>query len=89
MRTSTKTVTFVQPFVLGGLDGVQPAGTYVVETDEERLPTVSLTAYRRSATWLRLPRRRDGAESPAGFSQTAAIDPAELDLALGRDAALG
>ena len=60
-----------------------------METDEELLPTVSLTAYRRTATWLRLPRRREGAESAAGFGQTAAIDPAELDLALRRDATLG
>jgi hypothetical protein len=85
-RTSTKTVTFAQPFVLGGLECVQPPGTYTVETDEELLPTLSLTAYHRIATWLRLPARREGAESVAGFSQVAVIDPVELDSALARDA---
>ena len=37
VRTSRKTVTFRQPFSLSGIDEVQPAGTYTVETDEELL----------------------------------------------------
>ena len=85
-HTMTKTVTFGRPFVLNGLDGVQPAGTYAVETDEELISSLSFTAYRRTATWLRLPGRREAAEPPAGFSEVVAIDPAELDSALARDA---
>ena len=88
-RTITKTVTFGRPFALSGLDGEQPAGTYTVETDEELIPTLSFNAYRRTATWLRLPRRREGAEPSAGLSEVVAIDPAELDAALARDAAAG
>ena len=30
-------VTFTHPFNLSGVDEVQPAGTYTVETDEELL----------------------------------------------------
>jgi hypothetical protein len=88
-RTISKTVTFARPFALSGLDGVRPAGTYAVETDEELIPSLSLTAYRRTATWLRLPGRRAGAELSTGFSEVVAIDPVELDAALARDAALG
>jgi hypothetical protein len=88
-RTTTKTVTFGRPFALSGLDGVQPAGTYAVETDEELIASLSFTAYRRTATWLRLPGRREGTEPSAGFSEVVAIDPAELERALASDAARG
>ena len=47
MRTSHKTVTFTQPFSLNGIDEVQAAGTYTVETNEEPLQGVSFPAYRR------------------------------------------
>lgn len=47
VRTTSKTVTFMHPFNLSGIDEVQPAGTYTVETDEELLRTSSLPAYRR------------------------------------------
>jgi hypothetical protein len=88
-RTIIKTVMFARPFVLSGLDREQPAGAYAVETDEELIPCVSFTAYRRTATWLRLPGRREGAEPSAGLSEIVAIDPTELERALARDAALG
>lgn len=80
-RTSSRIVTFTRPFRMVGVVGEQPAGSYTVETDEERLETVSLEAYRRVATSIRLP-LPSGA---AGCSQTIAIDPAELELALARD----
>jgi hypothetical protein len=63
-RTITKTVTFRRRLALSGLERVQPAGTYTVETDEALIPTLSVTAYRRTATWLKLPRRREAAEPP-------------------------
>src|SRR5712672_3529159 len=56
VRTTSKTVTFMHPFSLTGTDGVQPAGTYTVESDEELLQPSSLPAYRRIATLLRLER---------------------------------
>jgi len=45
VRTSRKSVTFTQPFSLSGIDKVQPAGTYTVETEEELLPGLSFPAY--------------------------------------------
>ena len=57
VRTTSKTVTFMHPFNLSGMDEVQPAGTYTVETDEELLQTSSLPAYRRISTLMRLPAR--------------------------------
>ena len=82
VRTSRKTVTFTRPFALSGIDGVQPAGTYTVETDEELLPGLSFPAHRRIATLIVL-RSRGGAPV-----EVANIDPLELQAAQERDAAL-
>ncbi len=60
VRTSRKSVTFAQPFSLSGIDEVQPAGTYTVETDEELLPGLSFPAYRRIATLIFLRSRGGG-----------------------------
>jgi hypothetical protein len=88
LRTRSETVTFCRPFVLAGLDGAQPAGRYTVETDEELLPTVSHTAYRRLATWFRLPAITADERSVGGRTQVASVDPIELEAALARDGAL-
>ena len=34
VRTTSKTVTFMHPFILSGAIEAYPAGTYTVETDE-------------------------------------------------------
>jgi hypothetical protein len=78
VRTSRKTVTFTRPFSLSGIDKVQPAGTYMVETDEELLPGLSFPAYRRVATLICLRSR--------GVEEVVSIDPLELQAAQERDA---
>ena len=81
-RTRTHTVVFRESFTLSALDGRQPAGTYRVEVDEEQLPTMSGSAYRRVATWLRLP-------APAGsrdLDRLVNVDAAELEAAMAADA---
>ena len=83
VRTSRKSVTFGQPFSLSGIDAVQPAGTYTVQTDEELLPGVSFPAWRRTATLIFLPSRPGG----AFVEQLVDIDPLELEAAQERDAA--
>jgi len=88
-RTRSETVTFQRPFVLTGIDGVQPAGRYTVETDEELLPTLASTAYRRLVTWFRLPALPPDARPASGPTQVAPIDPIELSAALARDATPG
>lgn len=87
VRTSHKTVTFTRPFVLSAIDGVQPAGTYSVETDEELLQTLSFPAYQRTATWIRLPLQPSSVGFvAAGSAQVVSIDCRELEAALARDA---
>jgi hypothetical protein len=82
IRTTSRTVTFTRPFLLRGVEE-QPAGIYIVETDEEPLATASIEAYRRISTLLRLP----GRPGSLVLGQVVDIDPAELAEALERDAA--
>jgi hypothetical protein len=77
-RTARKTVTFAHPFALAGIDGVLPAGTYDVDTDEELIDGVSFLAWRRVATMIHV--SRDGA------TQVHPIDPADLTASLLNDA---
>ena len=55
MRTRRSQITFQAPFRLRICDGVFPAGTYEVDTDEELIDGLSFVAYRRTATWIHLP----------------------------------
>ena len=81
-RTSHKTVTFTRPFFLSGIGEVQPAGSYRVETDEEEIPGLSFSAYRRVATVVILPAR----PGTGVGEQIATVDPLELEAAQQRDA---
>ena len=80
VRTKTRDVTFHQPFSLKGVEGKLPAGTYIVETDEELLEQLSFTAYHRVATSIRVP-------TGGNSYQMLRVDPAELDAAEKQDAA--
>ncbi len=80
LRTSRRSVTFRSPFSMRGVDGVQPAGTYTVESEEELLEQLSFTAYRRVSTSIVLP--LGGANS----YQLLKVDPADLEAAELRDA---
>ncbi len=88
-RTTKTTVTFTRPFSLSGFDGMQPAGSYSVETDEELLDGVSFPAYRRMATMMQLGpiiSGKSGTKGNAGgILQVAVINPTELDAALAAD----
>ena len=81
-RTTRMSVTFSRPFSLVDVDGIQPAGTYRVQTVEVTLDNLSFLAYRRVSTTIELP-RVGGAGS--GRRQVVTIDPLELDAALKRD----
>ena len=80
VRTTSKTVTFTHPFNLSGMEEMQPAGTYTVETDEELLQTSSLPAYRIS-TLMRLTTRPRGTV----LTQIVEVSPLELAAVLARD----
>ena len=81
-RTSLTTVTFSHPFSLVGVDGVQPAGTYTVETIDTTLDNLSFIAYRRISTSIILP----AVGRVIRERQVINIDPLELEEALKRDA---
>ena len=83
LRTTCRTVTFSHSFLLKGVAEEQPAGSYIVETDEEQLLTSSIEAYRRISTFIRLP----GRPGSLVLGQVIDIDPTELAEALERDAA--
>ena len=76
-RTTRSTVAFMRPFSLRGVDGVQPPGTYTVETDEEQIPGLSFRAYRRIATTITLLVPYGG----GAVRQVVTINPADLEAA--------
>lgn len=77
-RTTQTTIVFRSPFILKGLDKAAPAGSYLLETDEELIEGVSILAYHRTAALLHLPRGKGG-------SEVVSVDPSELEAALVRD----
>ncbi len=79
-RSHRTSVEFVHAFRIDGIDGLQPAGSYEVETVEEQIAGLSFIAYRRSSTTINLP-------GPTNLSrQLVEIDPTDLAQALSRDA---
>jgi hypothetical protein len=73
-------VTFRHAFVLKGLERALPPGTYRVDVEEEPIDGLSFLAYRRLATFIRVPMAGRG-----GTIENLLIDPKELDRALERD----
>jgi hypothetical protein len=82
-RTSRTTVTFRRLFSLSGVDEVQRAGTYTVETDEELLEGLSFPVWRRTATVIVL-----GANAGNGLTQVVAVEPVALEAAQAGDAVI-
>ncbi len=81
MRTTETVVTFRHPFVLAALEAAQPAGTYRVVTEEEEIPGLSFTAFRRTATMLHLP----ALSTTSGTHQVVQLDPVEWTALLAAD----
>lgn len=84
-RTVTMQITFGRPFQLPGIDEVQPAGTYTIETEEELLQALSFVAWRRLYTVIRLPRRAGGPM----IDQAVTIDPDTFEAVIALDTAAG
>jgi hypothetical protein len=82
-RTKIRDVRFRRPFVLAGVEGEQPAGTYEVEIEEEPLPGLSFPVFRRVDVRITLPLRIMGARG----HQVVPIKFEDLEAALARDAA--
>jgi hypothetical protein len=81
MRTTRKTVIFVNPFSLEGVDRILPAGNYEVVTDEELIEDLSFPVYRRIATMMLAPTQSSGVPSV----EMLTIDPRDLAAAMERD----
>jgi hypothetical protein len=77
VRTTRSSVTFRSPFRLVGIDHLQPAGTYDVETDEDIIEGNEHTVYRRVATILYV--------RSAGMTPAFTVDPEDLQASLARD----
>jgi hypothetical protein len=84
-RITRESITFLHPFELADVEGVQPAGTYTIETIEEPIESVSMVAYRRVSTTIVVPSPRYGMAS----RQMVNIDPLNLEAARKRDAERG
>ncbi len=80
-RTTRSSVTFLQPFSLADIEGIQPAGTYRVQTVDVSVDGLSILAYRRVSTTIELP----SVGTASSRRQAMTIDPLELEAALTRD----
>lgn len=81
-RITHETIAFLNPFVLKGVEGILPAGTYTIETIEEPIDGISILAYRRVSTTIIVPSPSHGMAS----RQMVTIDPLDLEAARKRDA---
>ena len=80
IRTIRKTITFLKPFFLKGVDRLLPPRDYNVVTDEELLEGLSFSAYRRVSTTIFVP-------APSGSAiEMVTIDPLDLQAAQDQDA---
>lgn len=81
-RMTRTAVEFRHAFELEGVEGVQPPGTYDVETVEELIAGLSFEAYRRVSTAITV----RSTNAAINSRQQTVIDPADLAAALERDA---
>jgi hypothetical protein len=80
-RIKRYSVVLRYPFDPGGDNGMQPAGTYDIETVEEQLDSISFIAFRRLSTMMS--RQPTGGEHIGPGAMM--INPADLELALAND----
>jgi hypothetical protein len=81
-RTTRKSVTFLHPFMLAGIDKKLEPGIYDVETCEELIEGLSFVAYRRVSTTIVVAVEGYGHAA----RQVVAIDPMDLEIAQKTDA---
>jgi hypothetical protein len=80
IRTIRRTISFLRPFCLKGVDRVLPPRDYDVVTDEELIEGLSFSAYHRVSTAIFVP-------APSGSAiEMVTIDPLDLQAAQEQDA---
>jgi hypothetical protein len=72
-RTTRMSVTFSRPFSLTDIDGIQPAGTYRIQTIDVTLDNLSFLAFRPVSTTIELP----AVGTASSRRQVVTIDPLE------------
>ena len=82
MRSTESTIRFSHAFCLSQFDEVQPAGSYRLVTEEERLEGLSFEAFHRVRTLFHLPANG----RPGRMREVFEVDPAELAAAVVADA---
>jgi hypothetical protein len=82
-RTTSRTVRFARPFVLPGVEGENPPGSYAVEVDEAPQPGSARPVHRRIEARITLPFNAMGAVG----HQTVPVTLEALEAALARDSA--
>jgi hypothetical protein len=79
-RTTRKTVKFLDPFQITGVEGILPPSSYEVETVEEQLEGLSFEAHRRVSKTITV-------QGSTGLSrQLATLEPLDLAVAPDKDA---
>ena len=81
LKTTRSIATFNEPFSLRNTEGIQPAGEYNVYVEDELIPGLSRTAWRRISTLLQMP----SISSSQEHSRLVVVSPAELEAALMKD----
>jgi len=81
VKTTRSIASFHEPFSLRNLEGIQPAGEYHVYIEDELIPGLSRTAWRRISTLLQTP----SISSSQKHSRLVVTSPAELEAALMKD----
>lgn len=76
-RTLLHSVTFRGSFRIEGVGSIVPAGTYLIETNEESISGNFPLTYRRVRTMITIEIK--------GSWQVLVIDPQDLEVALRRD----
>ena len=82
IRCTSVDINFAHAFSLPGVEGMIAAGTYRIDTEEEPIDGLSFLAWRRLATFIRIPVHR------SGTVQSFLIDPKNLAAAVERDRAV-
>jgi len=80
VRTIRRTISFLRPFYLKGVDRVLPPGDYQLMTDEELIEGLSFPAYHRVSTVIFVP------ASSGSAIEMVTIDPLDLQAAEDQDA---
>ena len=78
IRSTVRSVRFIHPFRLVGVDDEQPPGDYDVTIDEEQIEGLTVQGWRRAATTIMI--------SGRGVTRSYTIDPVDLEASLMRDA---